>query len=177
MQGPSSATGRTHAHRERAFTLVEILVVIVLVAVFMGLGILSIRSSKATGARMSSIAVAHAYADAVDRFAREHGGRYPTFGAATDWPAGTVAARNRGPVARELGPSGEYLRQPPEAVQDGTVLVNPRSRTKKAYIVYAATANGEGYTIDVHVPLRPVDNCSIVGGSATRGAMRTCSKR
>ena len=149
------------AAAESGFTLVEILVVLVLIAIITGLGVVSIGSSRSSGQRMASVSVANAYAQAADRFARDHGGRYPDAPPSTDWgPA------KRGPVATILGTKRFYLRQVPEAVQDGTVLVHS-SASDKPSIVYSAIDGNNGYEIRVRVPGK--DPCIIRGGS-TNGA-------
>lgn len=156
--------------REHAFTLVEILVVLFIAAVIGAIAIGSVGSSRETGQRFNALAVAHAYANSVDDFARDHGGRYPAPpGNAADWPDA-----KRGPSSSLLGDARFYMRRIPESIQDGNVVIGA-SATKPA-IAYSQLAGGGGYQMIVTIPGR--DSCRIVGGTTTGATvLPACGRR
>ena len=109
--------------REHAFTLVEIIVVLVIVAILASLAVMSLGSSRSTGQTFNAVAAANAYANAADRFARDHNGRYPRApGDPVDWPN-----VKKGPSASVLGESRHYLPRIPESIQDGSVVLGTSS--------------------------------------------------
>lgn len=156
--------------REHAFTMVELLVVLVITAILAGIAIMGLGSSRATGQTFNAVAVANAYASAADRFARDHNGRYPRApGDATDWPN-----VRRGPSAPVLARERFYLSRVPESVQDGSVVLG--ASTTKPSVTYTQLGRGAGYEFIVSVPGRPA--CHIVGGTSTgASSLQTCSRR
>lgn len=131
---------------ERAFGLVEILVVLVIVAILSAFAVSSLRSSRSTGGRLELAAAATRYADAVERYQTDHGRRVPALGTA-DWPWARVT---EGPLKRiQIGGTVErpYLKGgPPEIMERvgpvGAAFVRgsaPRSRG--GTLVYSTTGN------------------------------------
>lgn len=162
--------------RESAFTLVEILVVLVILAIFVCLGLYGIGSARKSGNSLMAISVAQAYADAADRFAREHDGFYPAAPGESgpggmDWEGGAGAAQ--GPKSDALGQRKFYLRSIPEAVQDKRVVIGSGGNAV-ARIEYVPTPDRRGYTL--RVTINDVPPCSITGGSAPDSG-RQCSRR
>lgn len=162
--------------RESATTLVEILIVVLIMLILVCLGIYGVASSRRSGNTLMAISVAQAYADAADRFAREHDGFYPaapgeTGAGGMDWEGGAGAAR--GPKSDTLGQRKFYLRSIPEAVQDKRVVIGSRG-SAVARIEYLSTPNRRGYRIRVTITGQPP--CTITGGSA-RDSGRQCSRR
>lgn len=155
--------------REAAIGLIEVLVVVLIILVLVAIGFGAIKSSQSAGRLITTIAAAQDYAGAVDRFRRDHNGRYPNPPGSTDWPGG--AAAKQGPRSAALGTS-TYLRRVPEAVQGGVVVIGARGGAP-AGIVYRRS--GSGYEIIVDVLNRPP--CALRGGGATGTTPPTCSKR
>jgi prepilin-type N-terminal cleavage/methylation domain-containing protein len=116
MLGPRPHPDRS---RERAFTLMELVVVMLIVCILLGGAILSVRSARANSHRAAAVAVAGAYQRAIEQYASEHGELYPPApGSGPNWPS----PAEQGPVdATAGGRGGRYLTSVPEAVQDGTV--------------------------------------------------------
>ena len=54
---------------ERGTTLVEMMVVIAIIGSVSAIAVMSVRSSRATGRTLAGINTAHAYGNAIDRFA------------------------------------------------------------------------------------------------------------
>lgn len=162
--------------RESALTLVEILVVLVIILILMSLGLYGVSSARRSGNTVMATSVAQAYADAADRFAREHDGFYPAAPGESgptgmDWEGGAGAAR--GPKSDTLGQRKFYLRSIPEAVQDERVVFGSGG-SAIARIEYVSTTNRRGYTLRVTVDDQPP--CSITGGNAADSG-RQCSRR
>lgn len=160
------------AHRARpneaAVGMVEVMVVLLIVGLLASLAAWGVQSSRRTGQVLGSSSAARAYTVALDDFARDHGGRYPTGPGTRDWS--TTPAR--GPVATLAG--GEvrpYLRRVPESIQDGSVAF---ATTGRARIWYRQLAGGRGYELRVDVEGRPP--CAIHGGraAAPAGAIAEC---
>ena len=145
----------------------------IIVSILLSVALLSLHNTRATGQSLETMAVAQTYADGIDRFAREHSGRFPKAPGSTDWAGGTDAAR--GPMADVLGDIKYYLRQVPEAVQSGAVLVGAASTTKPT-LNYRTDAAGTSYELVLAVPTR--QPCAIRDGAVViTPSMRECSKR
>lgn len=154
--------------RESAVGLLEILIVLFLIAVMLTIGLHGIRSARSAGTLNVAIASAQDYASAIDRFRRDHNGRYPRPPGSADWPGGDDAIR--GPRSASLG-TNTYLRKVPEAVQSGIVVIGARGDAA-AGLNYRTV--GTGYEIVVDV--RDRTPCALRGGGAA-GVTPTCSKR
>ncbi|MCW2924819.1 MAG: hypothetical protein JWM98_2223 [Thermoleophilia bacterium] len=134
---PSVPPALVRGASERGQTLVELVVVMVIVvvlgAILVGVGH---SSSDATDSQ-AAVSVARAYADAIEAFTDEHGGRAPVPGS-SDWPAHVDASQaSRTPAdlqAYGAGPvnvaaSGRpYIAKVPEPVVTGGVLLSAAGR-------------------------------------------------
>jgi prepilin-type N-terminal cleavage/methylation domain-containing protein len=155
---------------ERAFTLVELLVVMIIAAILATLGVYAIHSARSGGQRAAAITSAQAYADSVDEFARDHRGQYPAI------PGNWSSALERGPRDASLGTHDRYLREVPEAVQSGSVKFASAPDPTRPTLVYAAENGGLGFRIEVHVPGSPP--CALRGGAPdTAPVFKPCSSR
>jgi prepilin-type N-terminal cleavage/methylation domain-containing protein len=105
---------------ERAFTLVEVLVVLAIIAVLMSIIVPRFGSAKTSANGANLRAAAQSYAEAVDAFALDHAGRVPVIGGATstDWPNTALSAGPLKPSPMVGGTTNTYLgRFVPEVVQ------------------------------------------------------------
>lgn len=84
---PGRARARA-ACNERAFTLIEIIVALLIVAVLMSIAIGGFRGARHESRKGLVRTAAQSYAEAIDAFALDHAGRVPSFGGA-DWPKAT----------------------------------------------------------------------------------------
>lgn len=151
--------------------MVELLVVMLVLAIIGALAIASVTSARKTGQRSAAVSAAQAYADAVDRFALDHDGRFPKPPGTEDWPDRTKAT---GPVAGPASGGRTYMRRAPEAMESGNLILNHPQGTA-AGVDYEQADAGSGYRITVRIPDRPT--CVVIGGSATAGDMPECGKR
>ena len=148
--------------------MIELIVVMLIVGVLLTLAFGTIRSSRSGGRSLTAIATAHAYGDAIDQFAREHRGRYPTGPGTADW-----RIAERGPTADVLGELRYYMRQRPEPVQDGTVTW---SGGGGAVLAYRQLGGGAGYELTLTVKDRPP--CAVRGGNtAGESGVNDCGRR
>jgi prepilin-type N-terminal cleavage/methylation domain-containing protein len=171
LRRPQHSPG-LRARRDEGFTLVELLVVMFIVAIMLSVALMSAHNTRATGGSLQAMAVAQTYADSIDRFAREHSGRFPRAPGSPDWAGGANA--KRGPMADVLGTIKYYLRQVPEPVQTGSVLVGASSTTAPT-INYVSDAAGTSYELVITIPTRAP--CVIRDGTKKISATRECSKR
>lgn len=162
-------TRSRHARSEHAIGLVEIVVVLLIIAITLSIGFNAIRSARQAGTLNAAVSTAQEYANAADRFRRDHDGRYPGAPGSADWPS---AERDKGPKAsNNLLGAQTYLKQVPEAVQSGTISIES-SPTAAAWLEYRP--RGSGFEITVRFQSGR-DPCSIVGGGAT-ASNPVCSK-
>ena len=157
---------------EAGFSLLEIIIVLCIIAVLLPIGLLSLRGARNNGNSLQTNAIAQHYADSIDRFAREHSGRYPKPVGSEEWAGGAQASK--GPMALVLGTRRYYLRSTPESVQSGSVVVGATSSTKPS-ITYAASGNGDSYELTVAIP--GVTPCVVRGGARSLTTLKACSIR
>lgn len=137
-----------------------------IVGVLASISLYAVRSARSSGNSALATSTANAYADAIDRFARDHDGRYPAAIGSTDWPDAV-----RGPFARVLGEHRLYLRSIPESVQTGQVTIGGGAGDYR--IDYRPQPGG--YLLEV--TRRDQDPCVIVGGAASADGRTECSRR
>lgn len=167
--------------RERGFTLVEMIIILCIIAVLLPIGLISMRTSRDNGKTMSAVAVAQVYADGIDRFAREHSGRYPQPPGSADWSGSTGSTCKKGaptiacgPMSDVLGDLKFYVRKVPETIQDRSVLIGSTSPSLPS-LSYQVDANAASYAIVVTVPhLAP---CAIRSGPTSLTTYKECSLR
>ncbi|MCW2956881.1 MAG: hypothetical protein JWO69_1750 [Thermoleophilia bacterium] len=163
---PTFSPARPHAC-ERAQSLVEVVVVLIIIGILMAVLVGAGRSSSEATETQSTLSIAHVYADAVEAFADEHGGRAPVIGT-NDWPTRATGVADRDAPAtqpafaggpRNLAAAGRrYLRRVPEPVMTGAVGLrtldargavhsagNSSSRNRLTY----ASSSGTAWRIDV----------------------------
>jgi prepilin-type N-terminal cleavage/methylation domain-containing protein len=99
---------------EHAFTMVEVLVVMVIIGVLLAIALPKMQGWQDASRRDGGVAAARSYARAVEAFSRDHAGRPPRNGT-PEWPTATLS---KGPV--DLATGKFYLRQVPEPLQDKT---------------------------------------------------------
>lgn len=123
--------------------MIEIIVVMAIILVLLGIGVLTLRSSRESSNGAVLRATASSYAEAVESFARDNAGRYPRAVGSADWPVAGEGPRS--PLARRLG--GRYLRTIPDAVQDGRVRIGADGKIGRIDMI--ARADRSGYELRV----------------------------
>lgn len=137
---------------ERGFSLVELSVVLLIIAIVMGVAFISVRGARNSGYKAEVSASAIRFSDAVERFQQEHGRKLPVIGT-TDWPVA-----KKGPVHRlQIGSSPavvrRYMKQTPEmldrAMPGGATIVQatagcPAAPSIGGLLVYRRGPAGAG---------------------------------
>ncbi|MCW2971898.1 MAG: hypothetical protein JWN72_171 [Thermoleophilia bacterium] len=115
---------------ERGFSLIELIIAMVLVAIMMAVVIPQFFGSKAATRRKEAIAAGSAYRAAVSQFQADHGNRLPAAGAGTA-PTATCAAGGGDMTlisGKAAGPKNllckPYMRGLPSGVQEGRVGIS-----------------------------------------------------
>lgn len=181
---PSSACALARAREahgrqrdERAFTLVELIVALLIIAILLGLAITQLRGSKQTTYFKTASAVALTYSDAIEAYMADNGQRVPRPGVAGEWPN-----VKQGPVdALRLAPGGgkrPYLRSVPEPVSSGLVRVFGSSGTgSPRATVTLQTPGGAAsgtYRLVVSTTTAPILRC-VVSNRALRAGDKACA--
>lgn len=158
---------RTPHDSSAAFTLVEVLVVMLIVAIMIGIGMVGLSSTRKSSNSVNAMSAASAYVDAIAGFQLAHGGRAPQMGSA-DWPTGSTAQRNAGPINAGNGKK-PYIRSVPESVSSGAVVVAPRGSSltggaSSARILYATIGTASNTTkyaliVQKRIGSKLVDSC------------------
>lgn len=120
MPAPKSSRD-THARartRERGFTVVEITVAMVIVAILMGVAMLGLRSAKGAAYGKEAIAAGAGYSDAIAKFRTDHALQNPAAGDMM-----TLQGRPAGPRSL-VNPAKPYIAPLPDGVVSGRVFAN-----------------------------------------------------
>ncbi|MBC7644368.1 MAG: prepilin-type N-terminal cleavage/methylation domain-containing protein [Thermoleophilia bacterium] len=161
---------------EDGFTLVELLVVLVIIAILMAVAVMSFTGAKKTSYHRNAIAAAESYRDAVDAYMADNGNVAPALGSAA-WSAASA-----GPVDA-LVQNKPYIRTTPEAISDGNVSIGaPGGRAApgtRAFIAY--TSSGSTYSFRVSAvavgtstPLATGPACVITNAAMPAGGAKAC---
>lgn len=144
---------------ERALSLIEILVVLVIIAVLMAITIPMFRSARHASQLKGAVSAAQSYKQGVSAFMLDHGNRVPRVGnvvaGVPDWSTDV----SRGPLDRYGRP---YIKAgAPESVQDGLVTfaagATPANNATNSnrYAVTYETSGTAAYTIRAHYRTSP----------------------
>ena len=163
MHTEPHTSGRTA--RERAVTMMELLAVLVIVAILMALGVWAVGSARSSGEVTAGVAVANAYGNAIDQFARDHSGRFPDGPGSAEWPEAAA-----GPRDDSLGVDKGYLRSVPQAVTSGQVSFHGSS---DAEIELTYERTGDGYALVIAQDGEEL--CAV--GAGNLGGREPCSNR
>lgn len=126
MQSAAHTSPAAHQH---AFTVVELLVVMLIIGIIGGIAYPAMRGWQASARRDGGVSAAREYARSIDSFARDHAGRPPTLGAA-EW---TSAGVKRGPFDASTGK--RYLLQVPEPMQNRDVQFQPGASARTPIVL------------------------------------------
>lgn len=160
----------THACREAAFTLIEVVIVCLITAVVLAMAFAGRDSSGGSAHRAGAVSAARALGDSIQDFRKDHGGRPPVLGSA-DWPTTTTTTRNRGPRNTYTGRT--YMRSRAIEVLDsriagvvsgGATAPAPARFTLQYYRVGGRPG---GWTIVVRDNRGVIRPCHVTGGSMT----------
>ncbi|MCW2955556.1 MAG: hypothetical protein JWO69_425 [Thermoleophilia bacterium] len=135
-----------HARPHRAgadgFTLIEVIIVMVILAIMLTITIGAFRSGRDSSSTSKVVAAGTSYADAIEQFGTDARGRYPEGIGSQDWPVATEGPRSA--LARG---NGRYLRSIPEAVQDK--LVGVGAAGPDGHLLYVPRPDRTGYELRV----------------------------
>lgn len=172
------AVGTRSCSSESGFSLVEIVVVLVILAIIAGFALSVLMSPAKAAKQREALTAVHAYADAVRIFEKDHGGRPPSWTTSAtnpvlDWPAD----RKKGPV-RDDGTT--YMEGGiPESIGKGTVTWDSGSSTLRWRLQYEELRAGTveaSWRLTLHPPTQSNHkSCEITGTpSDDRDDIRTC---
>lgn len=133
----------TPAERERGFTLVELLIVMLIIGIILATLISTFRGSKkATYAKAGQVS-AFNYQDAVEAYMADNGQRAPVMGEEREWPV-----IDAGPIDPQFT-NKPYMRTVPEHVKGGMVDIvragEPWEPNAQTIIEYTAGDGAPGY--------------------------------
>jgi prepilin-type N-terminal cleavage/methylation domain-containing protein len=144
----------TGQRSDAGFTLIEILVVMIIIAILMAVSVPTFLGAKKTARRKEATATALAYKQAVSQFMLDHSNRVPSFGVATDWPTATP---NGGPVSMLTGTATPYMHPLPETVSDRKVDVSagtaPSAAAGLEAVTYVSSAPAGGGAVQTQYTL------------------------
>lgn len=165
---------------ESAFTLVEVMVVVLIIMIMAAIGLTSLRGSKHAAAFRAASAAAASYSDAVEAYMADNGQTPPAIGT-TSWPASPRTRLLGGPVDVLLldgsGSPRRYMPQSvPDAVDSGLVDFSPAGApvtgSPRARITYAVS--GATYVLEVETVDSPVLRCVITNGATLPPGRKRC---
>jgi prepilin-type N-terminal cleavage/methylation domain-containing protein len=142
--------------REQGFTLIEIGVVMLIIAIMIAMSVIHFRGAKRATQYKTAQAAATTYAEAIEAYMADNGQQAPVMGSAA-WPTGSREDRIGGPVDSMLLEGGKpkrYMpRAAPEAVSDGMVdlVAAGGSPAGSAPAVIRYTSAGGTYTLRVEM--------------------------
>lgn len=175
-----------HRTSERAFTLGEIVVVMVIAAILMAVASNSLGGVRRGTTNKRAVSVVRAYDESVRAFQLDHDGRPPDPAVPAEWAAGSKVVRGPLDLMRsKAGALMPYMRTVPESVQSGEYgVVAARSggasigsAGAKGSITYTYYQSLGTYDIVASTPAAPAWACIV--GNSTRartptGGMKAC---
>lgn len=189
MPAPANTSRFRAALPERGFTLIEIMVVMLILAVLLGLVISSFRGARHTTAYRTAQSAATSYAEAIEAYMADNGQVPPKMkvGSAA-WPATPRSVRIGGPRDVMMRDKRYLPRAAPEAVGDGIVDLVPASpampvqagaQAKITYSILAepGSANASVYRLHVQTLPRPGEQtlqCVVTNGRTLPAGVPRC---
>jgi prepilin-type N-terminal cleavage/methylation domain-containing protein len=146
-----------HRTGEDGFTLVEIIVALVIVAILMAIAVPLLTGSKRSAYSRDALAAAESYAQAIDQYVADHGGQLPAMpsGAQTGTGAWPSAAGATGPLDLSNQP---YMRA---GVPDGLKSGHGSLTFVPTSTPAAGGGSKFGYRIVVTTNVQPPISCEI----------------
>lgn len=182
---PTSTSARSH-DSETAFSLVELLVVLVVVAIIGATATMALSGSKERGGAITGNSTARALGEGIEQFQRDHGGRLPTIPGTADWGGGWLSPVDLGNGDKPYVRTGavEVLADHAVSLEDasGTTGPNPSSTARIRYVVTAdglyalvvRTRNGVGFRARCYVSNADTRTTAGAAFITSTGAPREC---
>jgi prepilin-type N-terminal cleavage/methylation domain-containing protein len=154
---------------EEGFSLMEVIIVAAIIAAIGAAALWATASSRTASGRVQAVAAARTIGTAVDDFRKDHGGRPPVLGHASDWPAPTLAGpRDNYSDERYMQPKATH------GITSSDVAISAvgGATAQRWNLVYRTTARGWSITVvDRDGRTHP---CTIAGGQAPAGGAGPC---
>lgn len=168
--------------RERAFTMIELGIVMFIIAIMIAMSVIMFRGAKRTTQYKTAQAAATTYAEAIEAYMADNGQQAPTMGSAA-WPAASREQRIGGPVDSMLLQGGQpkrYMpRAAPEAVSDGLVdlVAGGGAPAGGAPAVIRYTSAGGTYTLRVEMstPSSKTPVCVVTNAASPPAGVQRCA--
>lgn len=176
------ARARVPRASERAFTLVEMSVVVLIIAIMIAMSMMYFGGAKRTTQYKTAQAAATTYAEAIEAYMADNGQQAPVMGQAA-WPTASRDDRIAGPVDAMMlqgSKAKRYMpRAAPEAVSDGLVDIVAGSAAPSGApaAVIRYTSSGGTYTLRVELtsPVGETPPCVVTNAPAPPAGVQRCA--
>jgi prepilin-type N-terminal cleavage/methylation domain-containing protein len=118
---------RSSDRHDDGFTLVELIVAMVIMAILLAVAVSTFSGAKSNGYHKEAVATARSFESSIESFAADHNGRVPNF---PDEFVNIEGAPGRGGLgARDTLTDRAYMRTPADGVKNGRIRFGGRNLT------------------------------------------------
>ncbi len=169
--------------RERGFSLIEMVVVVLIMALLMSFIVMKMTGAKRTTHYRVATSAAIAYAEAVESYMADNGQVPPALGS-EGWPTTTRDDLVRGPVNTMLVESGKAKpyasKGMPEPVNDGLVDIGSSKSSAvadaRAFITYTIVGDEYSFLVETipNDPSEAVLSCVVTNSATPPAGVQRC---